>query len=726
MTGQDSEQDNGTPGSPAESPRPAQPVSSGLQCLAMIAGYYQRPCNAEQLARALGMTAPILPPGKIILAAREVKLVAKVVQLQWADLARQHYPVMAELKDGNYIVLGRFENQRLVAVDPTRGQLILDQATLEKAWTGRVIFLKPRFSWGAENQRFGLRWFIPIILKYRKPVIEVLMAAFVVQMFGLAMPLFVQLVIDRVLVYHSLPTLDILAIGMLLVIAFETTLNVLKTLMMTHTTNRIDVTLGARLFAHVLRIPMRYFETRTVGSTVARVRELEVVRQFLTGPTLMSFIDIWFIGIFIIVLLFYSGLLTLVVLATIPFMVGLSLAIFPVLRRLLQEKFDRSAENQSFLVETITGIQTVKALAVESKIYQRWEESLSRYVMASYRVDRLAGVTSAFTQMIQRLGTLAILWVGVKLVLDGELSVGELIAFQMISGQVTGPILRLAQLWQHFQQVGVSVSRMGDLMNTPAEPVVDIGKASPPALHGRVTLDKLRFRYTADTEEVLKGISFDIPAGSFVGIVGRSGSGKSTLAKMLQRLYLPDSGAVLIDGIDLRHVEPNWLRRQIGVVLQENFLFSGTIRENITMVYPEATLDRVIAAAQLAGAHEFISKMPDAYDTKVGERGDSLSGGQRQRIAIARALLGDPRILIFDEATSALDYESERIIWKNLHKICEGRTVFMAAHRLASIRSADIILVMDDGEIVEQGAHQTLIAQNGVYALLAHDEEGAN
>ncbi|MDD2748897.1 MAG: ATP-binding cassette domain-containing protein, partial [Acidithiobacillus sp.] len=355
-----------------------------------------------------------------------------------------------------------------------------------------------------------------------------------------------------------------------------------------------------------------------------------------------------------------------------------------------------------------------------------WEESLSRYVMASYRVDRLAGVTSAFTQMIQRLGTLAILWVGVKLVLDGELSVGELIAFQMISGQVTGPILRLAQLWQHFQQVGVSVSRMGDLMNTPAEPVVDIGKASPPALHGRVTLDKLRFRYTADTEEVLKGISFDIPAGSFVGIVGRSGSGKSTLAKMLQRLYLPDSGAVLIDGIDLRHVEPNWLRRQIGVVLQENFLFSGTIRENITMVYPEATLDRVIAAAQLAGAHEFISKMPDAYDTKVGERGDSLSGGQRQRIAIARALLGDPRILIFDEATSALDYESERIIWKNLHKICEGRTVFMAAHRLASIRSADIILVMDDGEIVEQGAHQTLIAQNGVYALLAHDEEGAN
>ena len=721
------EENHGGATGPAAQGKAGGIASSGLQCLALIAGYYQRPCNAEQLARALGMSEPILPLGKIILAAREVRLVAKAVQLKWTDLARQTYPVMAELRDGNYLVLARFENNRLVAVDPQRGQLILDEATLHQVWTGRVLLIKPRFEWNAAGQRFGLRWFVPIILKYRQPVIEVLVAAFVVQMFGLAMPLFIQLVIDRVLVYHSLPTLDILAVGMLVVIAFETTLNVLKTLMMTHTTNRIDVTLGARLFAHVLRIPMRYFESRTVGSTVARVRELEVVRQFLTGPTLMAFIDVWFVGIFLVVLFFYSVRLTLVVLATIPFMVGISLLVFPILRRLLQERFDRGAENQSFLVETITGIQTVKALAVESRIYQRWEQSLSRYVMASYRVDRLAGITGSLTQMIQRMGTLAILWVGVKLTLSGDISVGELIAFQMISGQVTGPILRLAQLWQHFQQVGVSVSRMGDLMNTPAEPVIDIGKASPGSLHGRVTLENVHFRYTADGDEVLKGISFDIPAGSFVGIVGRSGSGKSTLAKMLQRLYLPDSGNVLIDGIDLRHVEPNWLRRQIGVVLQDNFLFSGTIRENIAMVYPEAPLDRIIAAAELAGAHEFISKLPDAYDTKVGERGDSLSGGQRQRIAIARALLGDPRILIFDEATSALDYESERIIWKNLSKICQGRTVFMAAHRLASIRSADIVLVLDDGRLAEYGAHQALMAQKGIYALLARDEaeEGA-
>lgn len=699
------------------------PVSTGLQCLALVANYYRRPCNAEQLARALGMTQALLPPGKLILAAREVHLVAKAANLNWRDLAQVHFPIIAELRDGNYIVFARFERDRLVAVDPLRGQLILDQSTLEKVWTGRVLFLKPRFSWRDENQRFGLRWFIPIILRYKQPVVEVLLAAFVVQMFGLAMPLFVQLVIDRVLVYHSLPTLDILAVGMLIIIAFETTLNILKTLMMTHTTNRIDVTLGARLFSHVLRIPMRYFETRTVGSTIARVRELEVIRQFLTGPTLMAFIDIWFVGIFIIVLLLYSWQLTLVVLASIPFMVGISLLIFPVLRRLLQERFDRNAENQSFLVETITGIQTVKALALESRIYQRWEESLSRYVVASYRVDRLAGITGSLTQMVQRLGTLAIMWFGVKLVLGGELNVGELIAFQMISGQVTGPILRLAQLWQHFQQVGVSVNRMGDLMNTPAEPVVDIGKASPAAITGRVTLQDVRFRYTADTEEVIKGISLDIPAGSFVGIVGRSGSGKSTLAKLLQRLYLPDAGTVLIDDMDLRQVEPGWLRRQIGVVLQDNFLFSGSIRENIAMVYPEASMERIIAASTLAGAHEFISHFADAYDTPVGERGENLSGGQKQRIAIARALLADPRILIFDEATSALDYESERIIWRNLRKICEGRTVFMAAHRLASIRSADIILVLDNGKLVEQGTHDELIARGGIYASLAADEK---
>jgi subfamily B ATP-binding cassette protein HlyB/CyaB len=651
-----------------------------------------------------------------------VRLVAKVVNLNWGDLTQVHYPIIAELRDGNYVVFARFEHEHLVVVDPLRGQLILDQETLGKVWTGRVLFLKPRFSWSDEHQRFGLRWFIPIILRYKQPVIEILMAAFVVQMFGLAMPLFVQLVIDRVLVYHSLPTLDILAGGMLLVIAFETTLNILKTLMMTHTTNRIDVTLGARLFAHVLRIPMRYFETRTVGSTIARIRELEVIRQFLTGPTLMAFIDIWFVGIFLIVLLLYSWQLTLVVLASIPFMVGISLFIFPTLRRLLVERFDRNAENQSFLVETVTGIQTVKALALESRIYQRWEESLSRYVIASYRVDRLAGITGSLTQMVQRLGTLAIMWFGVKLVLDGELNVGELIAFQMISGQVTGPILRLAQLWQHFQQVGVSVNRMGDLMNTPAEPVVDVGKASPAAITGKVTLQNVRFRYTADAEEVIKGVSFDIPAGSFVGIVGRSGSGKSTLAKLLQRLYLPDSGTVLIDDIDLRHVEPGWLRRQIGVVLQDSFLFSGSIRENIAMVYPEVSMERIIAAATLAGAHDFISQLPDAYDTSVGERGESLSGGQKQRIAIARALLGNPRILIFDEATSALDYESERIIWRNLRQICEGRTVFMAAHRLASIQKADVILVMDRGELREMGTHDELMAAGGIYASLASDE----
>jgi subfamily B ATP-binding cassette protein HlyB/CyaB len=699
--------------------------ATGLQALALVAAYYQRPCDAAQLARSLGIDAPHPSPAQLILAAREVGLVAKAGRLTWVDLPRQNYPIIAELRNGEYVILARYENERLVVVDPRRGQLIVTQEELATAWTGRVLFVKPKLRITDEHQRFGLLWFIPVLLKYRQPVVEALAAAFVVQMFALAMPLFIQLVIDKVLVYRSIPTLDVLGIGMLLVIAFETILNVLKTLLITHTTNRIDVTLGARLFAHLLRIPLRYFEQRTVGSTVARVRELESIRQFLTGPTLVALIDVCFIGIFLIVMLFYSVELTLVVLATIPFMVGLSMAIFPALRRLLQQRFDRGAENQSFLVESITGIQTVKALAVEARIYQRWEQSLARYVTASYRVDRLAGISGSISQMIQRLGTLAILWVGVHLALAGTITVGELIAFQMISGQVTGPILRLAQLWQHFQQVGVSVARMGDLMNTSAEPVVDIGKATPPAIQGRVTLDQVRFRYTADAQEVIRGVSFDVPAGFFVAIVGRSGSGKSTLAKLLQRLYLPDSGTIYVDGLDLRQAEPTWLRRQIGVVLQENYLFSGTIHENIALAYPEATLDRVMEVAHLAGAHEFIVELPDGYDTQVGERGESLSGGQRQRIAIARALLGNPRILIFDEATSALDYESERIIWRNLDRIRAGRTVFMAAHRLASIRSADLILVMDHGQLVEMGRHDELAARNGAYTALLQDETEA-
>lgn len=700
------------------------PAHSGLQCLAAVAQYYQRPCEAEQLAHVAGISSQAVTPAQLILAARAVNLVAKPASLGWSDLPRQRFPILAELKDGNYFILARMDNGKLVVIDPTRGQLVLDQALFEQVVSGRFLRVKPRLRLGEEPRVFGLRWFVPVVLKYRKPIVEALLAAFVVQVFALAMPVFTQLVIDKVLVYRNVSTLNVLGVGMLLVIGFETILTFLKTLLITHTSNRIDVTLGARLFSHLLRLPLRYFELRTVGSTVARVRELESIRQFLTGPTLMALIDVAFVGVFLVVLLFYSVKLTLLVLAILPFMVGLSLLVFPILRRLLQRRFDTGAESQAFLVEAVTGIQTIKAMALEVRMYQRWEQSLARYVMASYDVDRTAGIAGGASQTIQRLGTLALLWVGVHLALAGDITVGELIAFQMISGQVTGPILRLAQLWQHFQQVGVSVDRIGDLMNTTPEPQIGPAPASRGALVGHVTFQNVSFRYTLEGAEVLHGVSFDIPAGSFVGVVGRSGSGKSTLMKLLQGLYQPHSGSVLVDGHDLRQTDPGWYRRQIGVVLQDNVLFSGTIRENIAIAMPDALAERVTQAAMMAGAHDFIMELADGYDTQVGERGDALSGGQRQRIAIARALLIDPRILIFDEATSALDFESERIIHRNLASIRSGRTMFFSAHRLSTIRNADLILVVDRGEIVERGTHADLVGQRGVYAELWHGEGG--
>lgn len=555
-------------------------------------------------------------------------------------------------------------------------------------------------------------------------MVEILAASFVIQLFGLVTPLFTQVIIDKVLMHKSLSTLHVLAIGMLIMIVFEAILSIIKTHVMAHTSNRIDVALGARLFRHLLHIPLRYFELRRVGDTVARVRELENIRQFITGSSINVVLDLLFTIIFIAVMFIYSGLLTCVVLAILPLFIALSIVLRPMMRSRLEDKFDRGAENQSYLVEAVTGVQTVKAMALEPVFYRRWEEQLARYVTASFRTTHLSGIAGALGQIIQKLSTLSVLWVGAYLVMKGDLTVGQLIAFQMLSARVISPVLRVVQLWQDFQQVGISVERLGDLINTKAEPALNPSKMSLPAIKGNVRLESVRFRYNLDGPEILRNLSLDIAPGTTVGVVGRSGSGKSTLTKLLQRLYIPESGRVLIDGVDLQQADPMWLRRQIGVVLQENFLFNGTIRENIAIHMPSAPMAHIIEMAKLAGAHEFILELQEAYDTQVGERGAALSGGQRQRVAIARALMANPRILIFDEATSALDYESERIIQENLSKICKGRTVFIIAHRLSTIRHADTILVMDKGELVEQGSHGELLHRKGIYHHLFSQQVG--
>lgn len=607
---------------------------------------------------------------------------------------------------------------------PRAYSLIFKQEARGDGQKGKIILLSQRgFGFLRSEEVFGLKWFIPAVWRYRKPLSEVLIASLVLQIFGLITPIFTQVVIDKVLVHRGLTTLDVLAIGLLAIAIFESTLSMLRTYVFTHTTSKIDVTLGTRLFKHLLALPLRYFEVRRVGDTVARVRELENIRQFLTGAPLTSVLDVMFMVVFIAVMFFYSTTLTLVALAALPFFAGLSAIVTPMLRHRLDERFNRGADAQSYLVEVVSGVQTVKSFALEPEAQKKWEGLLSSYIRASFKTYQLSGMAGAIGQFINRASYLLILWFGAHLVMDGKLTVGQLIAFQMLSQRVSEPVLRLVQMWQEFQQAGLSIKRLGDILNTKPEPAMNPTKARLPAIKGNVRLEGVRFRYRIDGPEILRNVSFDIQPGMTIGVVGRSGSGKSTLAKLIQRLYIPESGRILIDGVDISLADPAWLRRQIGVVLQENFLFNGSVRDNIAIHYPSANMSDIVRVAHLAGAHEFILELPEGYDTMVGEKGTALSGGQRQRVAIARALLMNPRLLIFDEATSALDYESERIIQRNLSKICHGRTVIIIAHRLSTLRDANRMIVIDKGAIMEYGSHDELINKKGLYYYLYSQQE---
>ncbi len=463
-----------------------------------------------------------------------------------------------------------------------------------------------------------------------------------------------------------------------------------------------------------------------MGDSVARVHELENIRNFLTSSALTFVIDLLFTAVFLAAMFVYSPLLTFMVLGAFPFYIGISAVATPLFRRRLDERFRRGAENQAFLVESVTGVQTLKALAVEPQMNRRWEEQLAGYVAASFRVISLGNVTTQAVQLVNHLVSIAILFFGARLVIQGNLTVGGLVAFNMLASRVSMPVLRIAQIWQDFHQARLSIERLGDILNTRPESTVNVGRAVLPPIRGAVTFDRVGFRYRVDGPEILHDVSFHVDAGHVVGIVGPSGSGKSTLAKLLERIYVPETGRVLVDGIDLAMTDAAWLRRQVGTVLQEDILFNRSVAENIALADPAMPMQRIVDAAKLAGAHEFVLELPEGYDTVVGERGCSLSGGQRQRIAIARALIGDPRILIFDEATSALDYESERVIQENMRRICEGRTVFIIAHRLSAVRRADRIITIEHGRIVEDGTHDELIRSNGRYANLHVLQAGAN
>lgn len=660
----------------------------------------------------------------LVLAARSLKMKARIVTTTADRLGYTPVPAIAVARDGTFFILARTEQNRILIHDPTQARpVIISVPALTQRWDGRLILLRPSSSSTADG-RFDFTWFIPAIIKYRRLLGEVLLSAFVLQLFALVTPLFFQVVMDKVLVHHGLSTLDVIATGLLAILLFETLLSALRSYVFVHTTSRIDVELGSALFRHLVYLPLAYFQARRVGDSVARVRELENIRSFLTGNAITLVTDVLFSVVFILVMLCYSGWLTLIVLASLPLYALVAALVTPVLRRRLQENFSRGAENQAFLVETVNGIDTLKSMAAEPQVIRKWENQLADYVASGFRTQNLSNIAGESVGLIGKLVTVSTLWLGARLVIDGALSVGELVAFNMLAGRVSGPVMRLAQLWTSFQQTGVSVQRLGDILNAPAERAPSARSTLPP-LRGQVRFDQVHFRYRPDGPEVLRGISLSIAEGEIIGIVGRSGSGKSTLTRLLQRLCVAERGRVTVDGMDLVMTDAASLRRQTGVVLQENMLFNATIRDNISLSDPGAPLEQVIQAARMAGAHEFILELPEGYDTVVGERGASLSGGQRQRVAIARALMGDPRILIFDEATSALDYESERLIQQNMQHICQGRTVIIIAHRLSAVRDAHRILVMERGEIAEQGTHAELLARpDSHYSRLYRMQQG--
>lgn len=700
-----------------------------LACFVLLAKFLGVPADPNQVHHDRGQGDEPYTLEHLSRIAKKLSLIARLRNAKQEELPKIPLPAIARTKDGGAFILLKIEEESLnprylIQRGDAERPEVLSAEQMEELFAGRLLLLTSREKITGDKRPFDISWFIPALVKYRRALRDVLVGSFFLQLMGLASPIFFQLVIDKVLVHQSLTTLEVLAFGLAVVLIWETFLSALRNWLFAHTTNRVDAELSSNMFRHLVNLPVSYFEARRVGDSVARVRELENIRQFLTSNAVTVVIDLFFTIVFFVVMYIYSPLLTLIVALTIPIYIAISLVITPPLRARLDEKFRQGAENQAFLVETVTGIGTLKSMAVEPQMRDKWEKLFSGYTQTGFKVAILSNWGSHLIQIVSKLTTVAILFFGAKAVIAGTFTVGSLVAFNMLAGRVAQPILRLSQLWQDFQQVRISVDRLGDVLNAPAEPEYNPNRASLPPISGRVEFDQVRFRYRPDAPEALRGVSLKVKAGEMLGIVGPSGSGKSTLTKLVQRLYVPEQGRVLVDGVDLALVDPPWLRRQIGVVLQENILFNRTVRDNISLADPTRPMEAVIAAAMLAGAHEFILELPHGYDTIIEERGGNLSGGQRQRLAIARALIGDPRILILDEATSALDAESEEIIQENLAKIAHGRTVMIIAHRLSAVRQCDRIVTVEAGEITETGTHEELIKADGRYAMLYNKQMG--
>lgn len=702
---------------------------SGLLCTILLSQYYQVSASPDNLYHKYKDKDGNFNAISIFKSLKSIGLKSKIKNLKnIEDIKDLPMPLIVKNKNNDYLIILKIENNKVLVQNPYRqqpGQVELKD--LIDNIESEIILTRKNTKILSEEFKFGVQWFIPALLKHKKIFAEILLASFFIQLLALASPIFFQVTIDKVLVHNSLTTLDMLIIGMILVSVFEVVLTGLRTYVLGHTTNRVDAVLGSSLYQHLMHLPISFFNNQRVGQISTRVRELDTIRNFLTSSALTLCVDLLFAILFIIVMWMYSSTLTFVVLGALPFFFLSALILTPIIRKKLDEKFKKGAVNQAFLVESISGVETVKSMSLEPSMQETWDNQLSEYIRTSFDVEQLSNWYNQFTQLINKIMMALILWFGAQLVLSGDLTIGMLIAFNMLAGRLSAPILKIAQLWNEFQQANISIKRLADILNVPQEKGHEDSRMNVSQLVGNIEVDNVSFSYPGSNKMILKNISMKIKQNQIIGLVGRSGSGKSTISKLIQRLYIPNEGNIKVDGIDISSVNPTLLRKQIGVVLQDNFLFNKTIKDNISIMDPSISIEKIIESSKLAGAHDFIAELKDGYDTVIEEQGSNLSGGQKQRIAIARALVNNPKILIFDEATSALDYESEHIIQTNMSKICENKTVIIIAHRLSAIKDSDKIFVFDKGEIIEQGTHtELLLKTDGLFYKLNQIQKGDN
>lgn len=703
-------------------------MDEALACFQMLATQLKIPFRRDSIEKVLrdvlrrGQALKLQDCGNI---AATLGLHVTGVEVTPDQVNRLQVPALTTWKNG-FAVVRAADSRGILLASPKDGWVELNLSQIQSTFPDGVKALLLERSNASLQQHFGFGWFWPSLMRYRSILFQVLLASFVVQLFSLANPLLIQVIVDKVISQRSLDTLQVLGIGLVVVTLLEGAISSLRTFLFTETTNRIDLRLGSEVIDHLLRLPLSYFDRRSVGELGTRVAELETIRNFLTGQGLTTVLDTIFSIIYIVVMLFYSWLLTLVALCVLPIQIGLTVLGAPLFRRQYREAAHENAQTQSHLVEVLTGIQTVKAQNVEMVSRLKWQDRYSRYIARSFEKTVTGTALFETSEVLQKLSQLLVLWVGASLVLNGEMTLGQLIAFRIISQYVTDPLLRLSTIWQDVQELKVSFERLADVVDTPEESnLADKQKIPLPLIDGEVIFKGVNFAFAPEDAPVLANINLTVSPGTFVGVVGQSGSGKSTLMKLLTRLYSPLTGRIFIDHYDIDKVELYSLRRQIGIVPQDPLLFSGTIAENIALTDPDASSDAIMAAARLACAHDFIMDMPGGYSAQVGERGAGLSGGQRQRLALARTLLANPRLIVLDEATSSLDYSTERQVCENLFESLRGRTVFFVTHRLSTIRCADLIVMLHSGSIVEVGTHEQLMDQRGRYFALYRQQEYA-